>query len=698
VRGAATESHGNQGPAAENGFDLTTLGFPASLVPEEAIKSIPSVSFSGNGAATGLGSTSETFFFEHMNVYEVDASLSTTRGRHQLSVGWDYQKLQYDGGQPECPSGCFGFNAGPVSSTATANDGDAFAAFLLGVGSTGQGSNWTTDILQAQQSSYQALFVQDNYQVTKNLTVDAGLCWDMFGGATERHNRMEYFNATAPYTVNGVDMTGGEVFVNNHDRSPYATNMHDFAPRLGVSWQLGKNFVARGAYGIFYGPSEHTAQISHYNDDSYLQRTTWSASILDPTGHYVVPENPLSNAFPNGIALPTNGSLGLATNVGIGVSSILRSQPELTAYSYNLGLEYEFPGQTTLSAAWVAMRGLHLQFARYDSNAIEDFDKLPLETIEQYQGTMLNPVPYPYEAAITNPAAPWYGHSTVPQWVMLGKYPQFSNGTSPNSGGVQEWGAPWGISKYNSLQVKMTRHMTHNLQVLSAFTWSKLLTNDNSPADGYDSNSSAAPQDFWNPKEEYSYSYQNMPFAFTFQGTYRLPIGSGQLLKLNGWKDEAFGEWSLSPILTLYDGLPIGTPSGTGALFFHQRPDIVGNCGKGAPHTPAEWFDYSCMAQPASPYFPGTAPPTLPGVKTDPGKNLDLALGKEVNLTERQHLKLRAAAYNFANTVQLGYPKAFWEVPASGSVPTASQMAGFAKITSQKNSPRQFSFEVDYIF
>jgi hypothetical protein len=48
--------------------------------------------------------------------------------------------------------------------------------------------------------------------------------------------------------------------------------------------------------------------------------------------------------------------------------------------------------------------------------------------------------------------------------------------------------------------------------------------------------------------------------------------------------------------------------------------------------------------------------------------------------------------------VQLGYPKAFWEVPASGSVPTASQMAGFAKITSQKNSPRQFSFEVDYIF
>ena len=83
--------------------------------------------------------------------------------------------------------------------------------------------NFTKDLFAAEASPYYAGFVQDTWRPSKSLAITAGLRWDIFGGRTERHNRLEYFNPNASSTVNGVSYTGAEVYVNGSHPSPFAT-------------------------------------------------------------------------------------------------------------------------------------------------------------------------------------------------------------------------------------------------------------------------------------------------------------------------------------------------------------------------------------------------------------------------------------------------------------------------------------------
>jgi len=87
--------------------------------------------------------------------------------------------------------------------------GDAFASFLTGLS---DGGSFSQDLSVAEASPYYAAFVEDTYHPTKAITVTAGLRWDIFGGKTERHNRLEYWSPNATDTVSGVAFTGAEVY------------------------------------------------------------------------------------------------------------------------------------------------------------------------------------------------------------------------------------------------------------------------------------------------------------------------------------------------------------------------------------------------------------------------------------------------------------------------------------------------------
>lgn len=696
LRGSGTRHYENSGPQAQAGFNQATLGFPASLATSSTFPSIPYMDITGNGAVTPLGSPTFSFFKFAVTNYDFSTTLNTVKGRHQLSLGWDFQIAYMNVGQTLDPAGLYQFAPDATSSSVPAADGDAFASFLLGVGSLTQGQpNWTADVFGANSNRYHALFIQDGWHATDKLTINAGLRWDLFLGATERHNRMEYFDPTLGYQVNGVSLTGGEVFSNSAHRSPFLANRRDFAPRLSVTYQVLKNAVMRGGFGISYGPSVHAAEINQFNDDSYLAETTWLGSSLDNTGNYLIPGNSLSNPFPSGILKPTMGSLGAATNLGNGVNSVLHSQPELTTYNFNFGVQYEFPRQVILSVAWVGSRGLHLPFSNAGNT---DANALSLGTIAQYQNNLLNTVNYPYAAAITDPTAPWFGATQVPQWVMLEKFPQFSYGASPNGSGVLEWGAPFGDSIYHSLQAKLEKRLTQHFTTLASFTWGKLITNDNAGSLSFNGNNFATAQDITNLNLERNVSTQDIPFYFSWLLSYDLPIGEGRAINLRGWANQALGGWTVTTVAALSDGQPIATPNGTGDIWFNQRPDIVGNCGSGAPRTVSEWFNYTCMAQPASQYLPGTAPAILPGIRTDGTHNVDLSIAKHFKIGEHDDFQLRVSAFNFTNSIQFGYPNVLWVPPASGTQPTPAQMQGFGQITNQANSPRQFSVEARFKF
>lgn len=703
LRGSAIRHDENNYPPGELNYNITQLGFPASLQAASVYPTIPAIFINGAGGMGGqLGDQPFSVFKFAVTVYDFSATLDKLIGHHQLSMGWDFQRQYMNVGQPVSPSGYYQFDADATSNDAVAGggggDGDGFASFLMGVGSFNQGqSNWTTDLFGANANSYSGTFIQDNWQPLQRLTINAGLRWDVFPGATERHNRMEYFDSTLGYSLNGVPMTGGEVFSTPKHRSPYVTNWRDFAPRLGMTYMVTPHFVVRGGFGISYGPSIHMASINQFNDDSFDAQTTWVAGVPDASDTYMVPANLLSNPFPNGVVKPTNGSLGPLTNVGLGVNFVPRIAPDMTTYNFNFGLQYEFPGQTLLSVAWVGSRGLHLTF----SNNAPDLNTISLQQIARYGNNLTNMVPYPYTNAITNPDAPWYGATQVPQWVMLQRFPQFSfDGAGQQEGsGVMDWGDTLGDSIYHSLQAKLEKRLNHGFNSLTSFTWGKLITNDDSGSLTFNGNNYAIPQDWDNLNLERALSTQDIAFWFTEELTYDLPIGQGRAINLSGIPSQVFGGWTVSAIAAFSDGQPIATPNGTLNPWFNQRPNLAShNCGANAPRTINEWFNYACMSEPTNLYAAGTMGAILPGIRADGEHNLDLGLAKTFKIASAKQLMVRAEAYNITNSVQFGYPNVFWAPENFGQQPSPSDQEGFGQITNQANNPRFMSFEARFTF
>jgi hypothetical protein len=668
-------------------YDMTQLGFPASLAAQSTYPTIPFVDFGGFTSAIGGGTGGGwDFNFASENIDGV-ANYTTVLGKHAISTGLEYQKMLLNDGMPASPAGTYGFDDSATSSTTTAGDGSDFASFLLGMGQApgNEGENFTKDFEGAEASAYYGAFLQDNYHVLKNLTVTLGLRWDIFRGRTERHDRLEYFNPDIQYSASGVAMTGGEVFAGvNSSRSPFLTNMKDFGPRAAVAWQPQDHLVLRAGAGIYYGPSTHMVAGPFFNSNGFFTSTNWNATTYNADGNTVL-VNPLSNPFPNGVVEPSGSSLGAATGIGSTLNSELHSQPEPTVYNYNLGFEYQFPDSIVLSMGYVGSRGLHLPM-----NGI-DLDQLSLGTIGKYgDGLLNNSVPNTWEPALP-PTSAYYGQATVPQYMAVTPYPQYSNGLNS---GVGVNGYPAGDSNYNSLQAKVEKRLTAHFTTLATYTWGKIMTDDaNPPLSFIGYHGVGAPQDWRDLNLEHSVSPQDVTNQFSWQLSYDLPMGKGRALNLNGWANAVVGGWTVNSIVYLSSGLPINVPTGTGSLLFSQRVDMTCDPAKSAPHTADMWFNYGCFAEPASDAVAGKSPAFLSSVRTNGGHDWDLSLYKSFTMGGERNLRFEVSTYNLTNSVQLGYPNVFWN-PS----PTPDNMAGFGQITGDVNTPREFQVASRFTF
>jgi len=693
LRYSFTRHYENQtGDPRQAGFDITTVGFPQALEDQVLYHQIPSMAFSTTAPIGGTGNY-DTFIFASENS---DASVTWTKvfGKHEISTGFEYQKKFMNIGQPPAPAGAYTFDNTATSSTTFAGDGSDFASFLLGMGSTpgSESGNFTKDVFAAQSNPYYAAFIQDNYHVTPRFTLNLGLRWDIFGGRNERHNRQEYFDPNLAFNLSGVSLTGGEVFATDDNRSAFSTNLTNFGPRVSFAWQPQPHFVLRGGAGIYYGPSTEMVANPALNSDGFGSSSNWNATQYNDDGNTVM-LNPLNNPFPAGVVQPTGSSLGPATNIGAGLSTVLRSPRTLTTYNFNLGFEVELPGKTVFSLAYVGSRGLFLPLGAVDLNT------LPIQTIQHYNYALcvtgedgcVN-VPNTWEPIL--PATnPFYGSDTVPQWVALEPYPQFNNGGF--GAGVAVNGYAGGDSEYSSLQTKIEKRMSHHFTTLAAFTWGKLMTDDSQPPLGFVGYHSGAPQDWRNLELEHSISAQDVKLQFNWQASYDLPIGKGRALDLNGAANSLLGGWTVNTIVYLSDGVPIASPTGTGSPYFNQRVNLTCDPGTRATHTAAQWFDFSCFSQPANQFVAGTAPAFLSSIRTNGAHDLDVSVYKNFTLSGERNVRIEVSSYNVTNSVQYGYPSVFWN-PQAATDP--SVMAGFGQVYNAANTPRQFQFGARFNF
>ena len=708
LRYSFTRHYENQGgDPQQDGFDITTMGFPPSLAAAQAYKTIPIAFFNDVGGGVGGTANYNTFIYASMN-HDASATLTKVVGKNELSFGAEYMKRFLNVGQPPASSGWYYFDisatdqqTSPASGTTVG--GSDFASFLLGMGSYpgNESVNFTQDLFSANASPYYAAFAQDTYHLSHNLTITAGLRWDIFGGKTERHNRLEYFDPTAVGTspavgnFTGGSFTGGEVFATSGHRSPFTTNWTNFAPRLGLSWQPEKHLVVRGGFGFYYGPSVHMVSGSLEDSDGYSTSNNWNATCLNLDGNTVFNGSnqcgvnvagsvssvtgpfSLSDPFPvsmNAGLLPPSQlhPNGLLTNLGANLTTMLHSQRTPLTYNFNFGLEYEFPKQIVLSVGYVGSRGLFLPLGAVDLN------QLTLGQINQIANGPNG----------SNPAG----------FIAAEPYPQFNTGAISITGqtnGVIVNGYPGGDSEYSSLQTKVQKRLTNHFTTLASLTWAKLMTDDGNPPLGFVGFHNGSLQDWKNMAYEHSVSPQDVKYQFTWQASYDLPMGKGRALDLNGVSNAILGNWTMDGIFYLSSGVPISSPYVGDNQYLNQRADMTCDPSKGAPRTAAIWFLPNCFAVPASQFIPGNAPTYLDHLRTMGAKNLDLTLSKTIKLGEKRDLRFDISSYNVANRAQFSAPN----VPTSSAGwTTGSSGNEFGQIITTSNTPRQFQFGSRFTF
>ncbi len=485
----------------------------------------------------------------------------------------------------------------------------------------------------------------------------------------------------------GGSFTGGEVFVSSGNRSPFTTNLTNFAPRLGFAWQPLQHLVVRGGAGYYYGPSAQMVSGSLENSDGYSTSNNWNATCVQADGNTTI-NNPscvpggassvtgpysLSDPFPvsMGAGLLPPSQLqpnGLATNLGANISTMLHSQRTALTYNFNFGLEYEFPHQIVVSAAYVGSRGLFLPIQELDLNQL---------TLAQISQIGSNP------------------NATVQDFINAEPYPQFNTGAISITGqtnGVMVHGLPAGDSEYSSLQTKVQKRLTHHFTTLASFTWGKLMTDDGNPPLGFIGSHAGSIQDWRDMRYEHSVSPQDVKYQFTWQASYDLPVGNGRAVNLNGVSNAILGNWTVDGIFYVSSGIPIASPEVGNNQYLNQRADMTCDPSRGAPHTATQWFTADCFAVPVSQFAPGSAPAYLDRVRTMGANNLDLTFSKNFKLGEKQNLRFDISSYNIANRPQFAPPN----VPSASSGWTAD--AGFGQITATSNTPRQFQFGARYTF
>jgi hypothetical protein len=573
----------------------------------------PNVAFSG-GTYAGLGNGSAPYFERNIDRNLFD-NLSMQHGNHTIRTGFTSMWMQKT---ENASSGAANFS---FSGT---NANDPFANFLLGQADTYSQPNKDT-IPHLRYTNFEA-YVQDDWKVTRRLTLNLGIRYSYFPSPTDSNNTLVNFDpsrfnpALAPTSFdangNGLGPFNAATYANGliFPRgaacssaqaispevacSPFGNRVNpnsnkNWGPRIGMAFDPfgdGK-WAIRAGYGIFYDRTLNGIwEQNAFADPPLVQTTTINnnpASTLD------LFDNPLGGAP---AAAPTGPVALVATGT-----------PRFKVPSYqdfNVSVQHQFFANTVVEVGYVGTRGSHL-----------------LGDVDLNQPTVAARLANP--TADVNALRPFLGYATI---------------TSR---------APLYTSNYNSLQVSAQRAFSRGLTFAVSYTWSKLLTTN-----PYDRGLMA--YDTYNLKLNYGPSLLNTPQIFTASYVYELPFFKGQ----KGFVGHVLGGWELSGIVSVQTGQSqiisqsndpwamAGYPGGLGmtrSSNYSILPDQVGN--PHGPKTVTEFFNTAAFT-PAVGHF-GTA---RPGAVLGPGFQLwDTSLMKNFKFGEKASLQLRLETFNTFN-------------------------------------------------
>jgi len=639
------------------GFLASSLGFPAALDTAGGLPMFPRITASGYTTLGNQDNRRNAFM-----TYTLTGSVTRLKGAHTLKAGYEGRLIRVNNRESRAASGTFsftaGFTQGPNPNTAAANRGNSIASLLLGTGSSGSLIQSFKDA--ATQSTYTALYVQDDWRLTRNLTLNLGLRYDLDTPRTERYNRMNYFDpaARSPLAdkVPGYShLTGGLVFVgvDGRPRTQYIMDTNNLAPRLGFAYQATRSTVVRGGYGHVFAISLQQAH-GTVGPFGFRTETPWVSTIDGITPNYL-----LSNPFPAGFAAPPGASQGLLTQAGANIQAPVRETLTPWAMQWNFNVQQTLPGEVVLEVAYVGTRGLQLSRNDESGLSLNQLDPKYMALGSQLNQTLENP----FYGIVTSGVL---ATPRISRAQLLRPYPQFTDVIPLYSTGAS--------SNYHALQSSFSRRFSGGIQFEGSYTWAKAIQEGLRHQDSYYIRASRSLADY------------DIAHRFVVSYIYELPFGRGRRFGANWGRfiNAVLGGWQFNGITTYQSGTPLSISANNVAGIFNpvEWANNNGRSGKltGDIHMRLQrYFDTSVFSQPPAFSF-GNTQPTSPDLRSPGVRNWDLSIFKEFQPLEKATLQFRAEAFNAFNTVRFGSPN---------TTVTSNQ---FGQISTQANSPRQLQF------
>jgi hypothetical protein len=608
-------------------YDPTQLGFSSSLVSQFTRLQFPYFTL---GTYQAIGSSRLLSFSPH-DTYTVQPNLNVAMGKHFLKFGFEVRRYNDNTLNPGMASGQYNFDKNWTQAVVNKPDavsGNEIASFLLGYPQT---ASVDRNIDPAFLHYYYATFIQDDWKVSKRLTLNLGLRWDYETPAVERYNRMLIgVNLDAPSpiasSVQGVTLKGQSLFagVGGNGRGSFAQDRNNFGPRIGAAYQIHDKWVIRGGYGLYYLGQAETGPNQGFSN------TTNAITTVDG----LTPAINLQNAFallPGGQLLaPLGSSQGPASFLGQNVTTnwFNRALPYSQQYSFDIQHELGFGllaevGYSGNQSRQLPVNSLNLNF-------------VPANQLYQPQSYYTAQVPNPMAGLIPNNAS--LNGATIQRQILMYAYPQYSQLTLNN--------LPIGKMRYDALVSKLTKRFSAGLTFIASYTFSKDLEQVNllNIQDLNLSNIDAT------KLEKRPANQVDIPQKFNFGGVYELPVGRGRHFgsDMPRLLNQIAGGWELNWNFSRYRGWVVQYPNAAQVT--------PGSAALDNPTT-AQYFNTSLWIDPATgkyvPAQPAFTLRTFPTLFSDvrvPGYyNLDASVSKSFPIKERLRMQFRFEAVNAFN-------------------------------------------------
>jgi hypothetical protein len=617
-------------------------GGPGGIVINGGVTTI-----GNNGTITAAGPNNAAGSWSRRNLFTYTDTVQISKGRHQISTGVWFQRLQDN------------------EDTASRQLGQAsfsnLTTFLQGTVTSFQVVPAPNEL--GWRSLYGAWFFDDSIKLRPNLTLELGIRHEWDTGWNEVRGRAANY-IPGP---NGVLLTtprvGHSAFTENNARLL-------FSPRVSLAWDPfgnGKTAIHAG-FGIYY---------------SMIDALSFLLNSLPPyNGSVSYTNTALSSVLPVIPGVPPPPSCGPGVTGACTTYAPQGVQPNAKTQAvdeWRFTIQRQLDRNSSVSIAYAGSHATH-QLLSIDPNDI------PAQICANPAGCQSGGVAPTLRGTVSQGA----------QYIPVGTRP------NPYLSAGFFWYAE-GNASYNALETDIFRRVANGLEFRANYTWSKNLDMNSGLTGAQSQNQPQMILDRNDPRRDWGPSALNATHQASISARYELPFGARKRwLRGNGLQNRLAGGWQVNGIATLLSGFPFtpqigGNRSQDGDTRNPDRPSVNPSfSGPVLLRTPNQWFNPNAYLLPTF----GTYGNVGRGVLTGPGlADVDMSLFKSTPLSERVNLQFRAEFFNLLNRANFGpvNATAFTNgATTTSTVPAISPTAGL--ITTTATSSRQIQFGLKLVF